>query len=373
MSQIMTRAQFSQMAKRATLGAIVAWYPFLATTFVASSIDNDPRQSAIMASGLNETGGWTVFDEFTYKNTPYSRVAQVFGSSAPSLQTFTEWQRTLGQYDFDVAFFNHVYDDANRPPGYRLGNTRPGDGYKFRGMGPGALTGRGNYTWMSKELNLPLLVETPEVIKTPEVGSILLTHFWVKNDLNVAVDDGSLSGFLYAMRRLNAGLDDFSNHTSLWYMTTAVMANDDIPEYVVPTRDAIDAKKDAVRDLQRRLWGKGYDPKGVDGIVGPGTSAAIGTFELTMNLKKDGLVDDEMLEKLRRPFLGMRAGATDKDAVRTLQTKLVEGGESIGPTGVDGDFGFFTTSALQRVQVRAGLRGTGVLDPSTMELIKLAA
>ncbi len=42
-------------------------------------------------------------------------------------------------------FANHVYDDANRSAGYKLGNTQVGDDYKFIGRGIFQLTGRQNY------------------------------------------------------------------------------------------------------------------------------------------------------------------------------------------------------------------------------------
>lgn len=44
------------------------------------------------------------------------------------------------------AIANTVYDDKNRGFGYKLGNTQPGDGWRFRGGGFIQLTGRDNYT-----------------------------------------------------------------------------------------------------------------------------------------------------------------------------------------------------------------------------------
>lgn len=372
MSNLMTRAQLSQMARKASPDILSSWYPFMVKAFTASDIVNDPRQAGIMASVLNETGGMTIFDEYTYQNTPYSRVAHIFGHSAPPLSLFNEWKR-LSRLEFDINFFNWVYDDAHRNPGYRLGNIYPGDGYKFRGMGPGQLTGRGNYTWMSKELGLPMLIETPEMIKLPEFGAILLTHFWRKHNLNAAVDDGSLEGFMYAMRRINAGLSDFSHHVSLWHMTTAVMANDNIPDFHAPGRADLMEQRDAVKDMQEKLWGKGYDPKGVDGFVGPGTSAAISSFEAAIGLKKDGLVDDEMLAALKKPYLGLQIGATDRDSVKVVQEKLIGMGQNIGATGADGAFGRLTRAALERIQTAAGKRPSGFVDSDTVELLKLAA
>lgn len=372
MSQLMTRAQFSRMAPRADLAVIAAWHPPLVLNFTRSEIVTDPRQAAIMASNLNESGGFTVFEEASYFNTPYSRIKQIFGGVIGLTAELVESWRKLGRQGFDVAFFNHVYDDANRPPGYKLGNIYPGDGYRFRGLGPNQLTGRGNFTWMQKEVGLPL-VDNPESLKSPEIGAQIACHFWRKHGLNQAVDDGSVAGFLYAMRRMNAGLSDFSHHLGYWAVTKAVMANDDISERGVPEPLPVGRRKADVIDLQERLVGKGYDTNGIDGIVGPGTSAAIGAFEGAVGLEKDGLVDDDMLGALRHRFLGLRKGAKDKATIKLVQGKLLEAGLDLGPTRDDGDFGGRTEIGLRTLQERAGKRPTGLVDKATIDLLKLAA
>lgn len=295
--QIMTRAQFGAVMNRADDTVLDAWYPFIASEFRANGIDIDPEQAAILASIANETGGMRVFDEASYYNTSNSRIIDVFsGVHDLTLQRIGEWKK-LNRHDFDIAFFNWVYDDANRPPGYGLGNTHPGDGYRYRGMGPGATTGLGNYRWMAMELGLPL-VEDPESVKTPAVGAKILCHFWVKNHCNEHVADGSEAGFMWAMRKLNAGLKDFSSHLAYWRLATMVMANDDITNvHVLEPRTSAQKKTD-VRSIQIKLMEFGYNTGGIDGIAGPKTNAAILAFQRDRGLTVDGVVGPQTMAAL---------------------------------------------------------------------------
>lgn len=371
MSQLMTRAQFSRMAPRAALSVITAWHPPLIVNFTRSQIITDPRQAAIMASCLNESGGFTVFEEASYFGTPFSRIKQIFGGVLGLTAELVQSWKELGKHGFDVAFFNHVYDDANRPPGYKLGNTQPGDGYRFRGLGPNQLTGRGNFTWMGNEVGLPL-VDDPESLKSPEVGAQISCHFWRKHGLNEAVDDGSQAGFLYAMRRMNAGLSDFSHHLGYWELTKAVMANDAIAERVAQPEPLPAGKLKAdVIDMQTRLVGKGYDTKGIDGFVGPGTMGAIKDFEAAVELNSDGLVDDAMLQALRHRFLGLRRGAKNAPTIKLMQAALLGAGMDLGPTRDDGDFGVKTETALRALQTSTNSRVTGFVDRPTALLLNL--
>jgi putative chitinase len=55
--------------------------------------------------------------------------------------------------------------EAGTAKGRRLGNTEPGDGWRFRGRGYVQITGRGNYARMTRELGLR---ESEDVEKDPE-------------------------------------------------------------------------------------------------------------------------------------------------------------------------------------------------------------
>ncbi len=53
------------------------------------------------------------------------------------------------------------------------------------------------------------------------------------------------------------------------------------------------------QEMQKRLTSAGFDTKGVDGIIGPNTIAAIRAFQRTQGMTPDGYASYEVLRKLR--------------------------------------------------------------------------
>jgi putative chitinase len=91
-------------------------------------------------------------------------------------------------------YFNYWY--GNRP---NLGNTQPGDGYRFRGRGPIQLTGRDNYAAAGTALGLDLL-GNPDLVSDyllhPEVGFRVAAWFWQSHGLNEIADTVDTSDVL---------------------------------------------------------------------------------------------------------------------------------------------------------------------------------
>ena len=64
-----------------------------------------------------------------------------------------------------------------------LGNTQVGDGKKFKGRGLIQITGRYNYTQLSKDLGEDF-IKNPELLSTPKYAVQSACWFWNKNKLN---------------------------------------------------------------------------------------------------------------------------------------------------------------------------------------------
>ncbi|MFJ2549484.1 glycoside hydrolase family 19 protein [Pseudomonas sp. NPDC087612] len=71
----------------------------------------------------------------------------------------------------------------------RMGNTRPGDGWLYRGRGLIQLTGRSNYVAAGAGLALPL-EDNPELLEQPEHAALSAAWWWSTHGLNELADAG---------------------------------------------------------------------------------------------------------------------------------------------------------------------------------------
>lgn len=86
----------------------------------------------------------------------------------------------------------------------RLGNTQPGDGYRYRGRGPIQITGRANYRKYGMMLGLPL-EDHPERAAWYGVGCRIAAAYWLDHGLNEIADENSLDSIKRITRIINGG------------------------------------------------------------------------------------------------------------------------------------------------------------------------
>lgn len=122
------------------------------------------------------------------ENLHYSaeRLQQVWPSRFPTLERA---RRFAGNPE---ALANEVYAD-------RMGNTLPGDGWRFRGRGPIQLTGRYNYTRFSIALDDGAPLQSPQVVAEPEYGALAACWY-------VATRVTPRAGIEQATKEINGGL-----------------------------------------------------------------------------------------------------------------------------------------------------------------------
>ncbi|POM15733.1 putative phage lysozyme [Burkholderia cepacia] len=82
-----------------------------------------------------------------------------------------------------------------------LGNTEPGDGFKFRAGGLIGITGRYNFRVMGQKIGVDL-EGNPDQIVQPSVAAEVSAQFWADNALSAFADAGD---FLSISRAINLG------------------------------------------------------------------------------------------------------------------------------------------------------------------------
>lgn len=105
-----------------------------------------------------------------------------------------------------------------------LGNTQPGDGWRFKGYGPKQLTGRANQTLFAQAMGISV-DEVPGYIRTPEGGMMSAGWFWKSHNLDAKAatpgieDDrqainGGLLGVKEVEERFNVLLPELTRRTA---------------------------------------------------------------------------------------------------------------------------------------------------------------
>ncbi|MBX3503318.1 MAG: hypothetical protein KF889_28070 [Alphaproteobacteria bacterium] len=230
---MLTEMQLRAIMPAARPAAIAAWIGPLREAMAANAIDTIERMAGFLASVANETGQLNATAEASYFSTPHERIVGLFGIAAPTPAQLALW-KSFGRERFDVAFFNWVYDDANRG-GLSLGNDRPGDGYRYRGRGPGQITGKRNYRAVFRRMGLPEDSD-PDLLLDPARGAEAFGHYWKAAGNNERMDRGD---FLGAMRVMNSGLKEFTAHQAHFARALKVLqATEPKPAPATPTEAA---------------------------------------------------------------------------------------------------------------------------------------
>lgn len=124
------------------------------------------------------------------------------------------------------AFHRQPEKIANEVYGGRLGNNKPGDGWRYRGGGFVQLTGRDNYRRVGHALDVPL-EDQPELIERLDVSALAAGYFWASLGLNSLADDlpedDDDADFLAITRKINGGTNGLAERRALWKLAKQVL------------------------------------------------------------------------------------------------------------------------------------------------------
>ena len=170
-----------------------------------SGIMANPQRAAMFLGQVHvESGGFrSVVESLNYS---VEGLKSTFGRHRISVKEAELFGRSGIRPANQSAIANIVYGGAW---GRRnLGNTEPGDGWRFRGRGLKQLTGRDNYrrfsrAWQGDES----ILSNPDRVANPDGAVASAVWFWLANGLNEEADRGTVSS---VTRIVNGGQNGLS-------------------------------------------------------------------------------------------------------------------------------------------------------------------
>lgn len=272
------------------------WYGISRELFPLYGLTTTNRIAGFMAQAGHESGDFRVLQE----NLNYSETAL--------LKTFSRYftKETAKQFARKPEMIaNRVYDDANRTN--KLGNTQPGDGWRFRGRGLIQLTGRWNYEKFGKSIG-KTAEETAVYMETERGAMESALWFWKTNNLNRFADADDIQGM---SRAVNGGDNGMSDRVSRYSKNKKVLVDvaviSSTPTPVNPQiTDAVTTSAPQNRSLQRGSRGDLVRKVqqalkiSADGVYGITTEAAVRSWQRVNKYDITGKLVETQISQLLR-------------------------------------------------------------------------
>jgi len=162
------------------------------------------------------------------------------------------------------------------------------------GRGVFQLTWNTNYAKMGQRLGLPLL-EKPDLVATPALGTIVACMYWADHNLNRWADADDAAAVSRAINRGSATSDKPANAEAERIALTAQA------KQLLGVTSAVPMPSDtSTKALQSALNRLGASPKlKVDGGLGPLTAEAVRRFQAANGLVTSGIADGDTWARIR--------------------------------------------------------------------------
>jgi putative chitinase len=280
---LLTEAQLAAMIP--TNKEIAAWCDELNKALPKYDITTDQRIAGFISQCAHESMDFNAMSEnLNYREETLNKVfPRYFG---PGKRNAAEYAKN------PEKIANYVYMDEFRTS--KLGNTQPGDGWRFRGRGLKQLTGRDNYTRFAKDYDMTA-EEAAVWVETKEGALASALWFWNTNKLNAVADTGNVAALT---KKINGGDIGLADRQARYAKAMAALGG---------KIDAIaPAAAPAASTGVLRVGSTGHDVKRMqtalripsDGQFGPGTEAALKKWQSANGLTADGVAGPKTLAKL---------------------------------------------------------------------------
>ena len=266
------------------------WHTALVAVLPKYGINTERRMAHFISQTSHESNNFNSLEE----NLNYSEksLLAVFGryfGAAPKASA-AEYARN------PEKIANYVYQDEFRSS--KMGNTKAGDGWLFRGRGLKQLTGRENYTNFGKSIGMTA-EQAAEYVATEKGAIESACWFWNAKKLNAVADSGDIVkmtkiinggdiGLADRKKRYEAALAVLGGKVSV-AKAAAKASTSGLDLNVTLT---VGSTGDTVKALQTKLGA------GADGAFGLGTKRVVQAWQKKNGLTADGIAGPKTLAKL---------------------------------------------------------------------------
>ena len=263
-----------------------------------------------MAQVGHECGGFTITTE-SLKYTA-ERMVEMFGPGRHSAKlTLAEARTLVGR---EEAFAERIYGLGNPTMARSLGNTAPGDGYKYRGRGFIQLTGRSEYREVGKMIGVDLEAE-PDKAAEPLPALMAAAALWDDRDLNTYADRDDI---VLITKKINGGRNGLDDRESRFETAKKIRASrlesmgGGLESVSGPAILELGSLGAEVARLKKLLRQAGYGGFASNEDFDRPTHLAVVRFKLDHGLAGDGVVDARTWSTLERAPATPRRPAVER-------------------------------------------------------------
>jgi putative chitinase len=275
------------------------WHAAMVEVLPMWEINTVERVAGFIAQCAHESNNFRTLEEnLNYSADALSRVFGRYFGPAP--------KRNPAEYARNPEkIANYVYMDEFRSARGQMGNTQPGDGWRFRGRGLKQLTGRNNYTAFGKTVNMTA-EQAADYVATKKGAIDSACWFWDAAKCNTFADSKDIVGM---SKRINGGTIGLEDRQRRWNQALQVLGGNFTPAAAparTASRTAAPATRTAAKSTILRRGSRGPQVKkmqealkiSADGVFGPGTERALKSWQRSNGLTADGIAGPATLGRL---------------------------------------------------------------------------
>lgn len=188
-----------------------------AALFERHGITTPLRMAHFLAQAMQETGSFTVLRESMNYRVP--QMLNIFGVGKHSAKITADEAPALAHNEHALA--ERVYGFGNPRKAAELGNTQPGDGFRYRGNGVLQTTGRDAHRRMGRACGLDF-EGNPDLVTLPEHALKPALQEWSDGNLNVAADRNDIRTITL---KINGGLNGFPERKAFFAQIFPLLRN----------------------------------------------------------------------------------------------------------------------------------------------------